>query len=359
MNIECEVCKAVFKIKDGIIPPGIKVKYTCKKCRPQSISANAEKQNLKNTLLPARANDSSSNGANADQSENKAAFLRGRILAGIKNLPPMPQVVMEIYNQLSAENINIKKVANSIETDQVLASKVLRLANSACYGMSGWISSIQSALTMMGLKGLVQAVAMAGCQRLLTGKLPGYGYEAEDLWRHSLAVAFGCKILAYSKDPGMSETAYLAGLIHDVGKLVLDRFVAEKKTEIESFMQSEQRTLLDAEIYFFGCSHAKVAGEICRKWKFPQVLWNAITWHHNPSGSNNDLLSYILHMADQLAASIGIGYDSDDILYQLEEGTMDFLDLKRSDLGDLVSEITESMEKMTRSASDKKIQFFN
>jgi putative nucleotidyltransferase with HDIG domain len=357
VNIECEVCKSVFKIKDGIIPPGSKVKYTCKKCRPLNIAANAEKQSLENIPLFARANDRPVNGANADQSDNKAAFLRDKILPGIKNLPPMPQVVMEIHNQLSAENINIKKIADSIETDQALASEVLRLANSACYGMSGWISSIQSALTMMGLKGLLEAVAMAGCQRLLTGKLPGYGYEAEDFWRHSLAVAFGCKILALLKNPGISEAAYLAGLIHDVGKLVLDRFVAEKKTEIESFMQSEQRTLLDAEIDFFGCSHAKVAGEICKRWKFPPVLWNAITWHHNPSGSNKDLLSYILHMADQLATSIGIGYDSDDILYQLEEGTMGFLDLKRSDLGDLVSKITESMEKITRSASGKKIQF--
>jgi len=255
---------------------------------------------------------------------------------------------MEIHNQLSGENINTKKIADSIEIDQAIASKVLRLANSAYYGMSGRISSIQSALTLMGLRGLLEAVAMAGSQKLLTGRLPGYGYEAEDLWRHSLAVAYGCKILAYSKDPGISDTAHLAGLIHDVGKLVLDRFVAEKKTEIDSFMQNEQKTFLDAEAHFFGYSHARVAREVCKKWKFPEVISNAINWHHKPSGSNQDLLSYILHMADQLATSIGIGYDSDDLLYQLEEGTMDFLGLKRSDLGDLVSKITESLEKVTK-----------
>jgi putative nucleotidyltransferase with HDIG domain len=260
----------------------------------------------------------------------------------------MPQVVMEIHNQLSGENINTKKISDSIETDQAIASKVLRMANSAYYGMSGRISSIQSALTIMGLRGLLEAVAMAECQKLLTGKLPGYGYEAEDLWRHSLAVAYGCKILAYAKDPGISDTAHLAGLIHDVGKLILDRFVAEKKTEIKKFMQSEQKTFLDAEAYFFGFSHARVACEICKKWKFPQVISNAINWHHKPSGSNKDLLSHILHMADQLATSIGIGYDGDDLLYQLEDGTMDFLGLRRSDLGDLVLKISESVEKATK-----------
>jgi len=347
MNIECGVCKTVFKIKDGIIPPGSKIKYTCKKCKPLNNAAPGGRQPSENAA-PSTSQGRAANVPKADHGNNRAGFLKDRILSGIKDLPPMPQVVMEIHNQLSGENINTKKIADSIEIDQAIASKVLRLANSAYYGMSGRISSIQSALTLMGLRGLLEAVAMAGSQKLLTGRLPGYGYEAEDLWRHSLAVAYGCKILAYSKDPGISDTAHLAGLIHDVGKLVLDRFVAEKKTEIETFMQNEQKTFLDAETYFFGYSHARVAREVCKKWKFPEVISNAINWHHKPSGSNQDLLSYILHMADQLATSIGIGYDSDDLLYQLEEGTMDFLGLKRSDLGDLVSKITEALEKVTR-----------
>jgi HD-like signal output (HDOD) protein len=112
-------------------------------------------------------------------------------------------------------------------------------------------------------------------------------------------------------------------------------------------MESEQKSFLDAETHFFGCSHARVAREICKKWKFPEVISNAVGWHHRPSGSNGDLLSYILHLSDQLATSIGIGYDSDDLLYQLEEGTMDFLRMKRTDLGPLVSAITESVDKVT------------
>jgi putative nucleotidyltransferase with HDIG domain/predicted Zn finger-like uncharacterized protein len=349
MNIECDVCKTVFKIKDGIIPPGSKIKYTCKKCKPLNNAAPGGRQSSENgDLSPSLPQGRPVNVLNADHGDNRAAFLKDEVLAGINDLPPMPQVVMEIHNQLSGENINTKKISDSIETDPAIATKVLSLANSAYYGMSGKISSIQSALTIMGLRGLLEAVAMAGCQKILTGKLPGYGYEAEDLWRHSLAVAYGCKILAYSKDPGICDAAHLAGLIHDVGKLVLDRFVAEKKSEIENFMQSEQKTFLDAETNFFGFSHATVAREICKKWKFPEVISNAINWHHKPSGSNKDLLSHILHMADQLAISIGIGYDNDDLLYQLEEGTMDFLGLKSSDLGDLVLKITESLEKVIK-----------
>lgn len=347
MNIECEVCNAVYKIKDGVIPPGRKVKYTCKNCRLIQDAAQERREPAKNDGSACNAHGRTDGSPTTDQSEERNKSLKENILRGIQDLPPMPQVLMEIHDQISGADINTKKIADSIETDQAIASKVLRLANSAYFGLSGRVSSIRSALTLFGLKGLLEVVSMAGCEKLLTGKLPGYGYESEDLWRHSLTVAYGCKILATSIDPGISDTAHLAGLIHDSGKLIMDRFVAERKAEFKIYMESEQKSFLDAEAHFFGFTHARVAREICRKWKFPEMISNAVGWHHRPSGSNRDLLSYILHMTDQLATWIGVGYDSDDVLYQLEEGTMDFLGLKRTDLGPLVSEITESVSKVT------------
>ncbi|MEJ5241909.1 MAG: HDOD domain-containing protein, partial [Anaerolineales bacterium] len=198
---------------------------------------------------------------------------------------------------------------------------------------------------------VLEAVAAAGSYRLLSGRLPGYGYDAEDLWRHSVAVACSCKVIARKKDPGLSDTAYLAGLIHDVGKLILDRFVSEKKAEIDSFLQGENRTLLDAEVHFFNFSHASVAAEICSAWNFPDVISNAIRFHHNPSGSEKDFLSYLLHLADYLAISFGLGYESDDHLYELEEGTLEFLGVNRSDFSDIVSRISESLQAVSSSFS--------
>jgi HD-like signal output (HDOD) protein len=91
-----------------------------------------------------------------------------------------------------------------------------------------------------------------------------------------------------------------------------------------------------------------VAAEVCRKWKFPGAMAVAIGWHHEPSKSNGDLLANILHMADHLATMIGIGYDSDDVLSQVEPGTMDALGLKQADLGEMVSKITEAVEQASR-----------
>jgi putative nucleotidyltransferase with HDIG domain/predicted Zn finger-like uncharacterized protein len=337
MDIQCETCKTAYKIKDGLIPAGKTVRFICKRCRLNDGASPPQP--------PAAAPLTRAAGPPAAPAGES---VRERILAGIKDLPAMPQVITEIQAQMAGADIDTRKICGLIEVDPAVATKVLRSANSVYYGQSGKVATLTGALNLIGLKGLLEVVAYVGAQRLLSGKLPGDGYEAEDLWKHSLAVACGSKSLALMKDPGISDTAYLAGLIHDVGRIILDRLVVEMKAEIAEFMEREQKTYLDAETRFFGLNHAKVAAEVCRKWKFPAVMSNAIGWHHVPSKSSQNLLAYILHLADHLATMVGIGYDSDDVLSQVEGGTMDFLGLKQTDLGDLVSKMTESVDQAAR-----------
>ena len=337
MDIQCDTCKTVYKIQDGLIPVGKRVRFTCKRCRTAEAALHPQQSATAPSASTARS-----------LSVPQGISMRERILAGIKDLPAMPQVITEIQAQMAGAEINTRKICGLIEADPAVATKVLRSANSAYYGRSGRVATITVALNLIGLKGLLEVVAFVGAQRLLSGRLPGYGYEAEDLWRHSIAVACGSKLLALSKDPGISDTAYLAGLIHDVGRIIMDRLILEMKADIANFMESEQKTFLDAETRFFGLNHAKVAAEVCTKWKFPSEMANAIGWHHDPSKSNQNLLAYILHMADHLATMIGISYDSDDVLSQVEEGTMDFLGLKQTDLGDLVSKITEAVDRASQ-----------
>jgi putative nucleotidyltransferase with HDIG domain/predicted Zn finger-like uncharacterized protein len=337
MDIQCDACKTIYKIQDGVLPAGKKVRFTCKRCR----GAGGDSPAPPSSAVPHAAPP-------AAPAVSAGLSPRERILNAIKDLPAMPQVITEIQAQMAGADINTRKVCGLIEADAAIATKVLRSANSAFYGQSGKVATVTGALNLIGLKGLLEVVALAGAQRLLVGRLPGYGYEAEDLWKHSLAVACGSKLLAQSRDPGVSETAYLAGLIHDVGRIILDRHVLEMKAEITEFMEREQRTFQDAETRFFGFNHARVAAEACRKWKFPAVMAVAVGWHHEPSKSSGDLLAHILHMADQLATMVGISYDSDDVLSQVEAGTMDFLGLKQADLGELVTKITESVSQVSK-----------
>jgi putative nucleotidyltransferase with HDIG domain len=259
----------------------------------------------------------------------------------------MPQVIIKTQEVISDSKADAKKIAEVIGTDQSIATKVLKVANSAYFGMSGKISSISHASVVLGHKILEEIVTLAGAEGILAGKLPGYGYDSQDLWKHSLAVAFASKIIANSKNPGLVKEAHMTGLIHDVGKIILDSYIVEKKAEIESFMEKEEKTFFEAESQYLGFNHADIASDVCKKWNFPESIIIAIKYHHQPAGSDGNELCYILHMADYIATLSGIGYDTDDILYELEEGTMDYLRFSNENVSEIVLKVTESVDKIS------------
>ena len=168
--------------------------------------------------------------------------LKSKLIQDIKDLPPMPQVVIRIQHLISNLNSDTKQLAEIIESDQAIAAKVLKMANSAFYGMSGKISSIHQASLLLGYRTLGEIVTLAGAADLLAGKMPGYGYDAQDLWKHSLSVAFASKLIVEMKNKNLIYEAHTAGLIHDVGKIILDRYILEKKDKIGDYMSREEKT---------------------------------------------------------------------------------------------------------------------
>ena len=278
--------------------------------------------------------------------ESTQQNLEKKILRDVKDLPPMPKVILKAQQMMEDPELDIKGIASLIETDQAIAVKVLRLANSAFYGLSGKVSSIHQAFVVLGYKTLMQILSIASFSTFLGKSLPGYGFDSEDLMRHSLAVALSSKIIAEKIDPNLANEAHTAGLIHDIGKIILDTYISEMKERFSRFLENEQRTFLSAEKQIIGFDHAEIAFEICKKWNIPNAMTQAIRYHHCPSSSQKEKLPYILHLADYIAAKIGGGYDSDDLLYQLEEGTMNYLGIQFKDVSTIMSEVMESIAQL-------------
>ena len=336
MKIVCPDCRKVYKVREERLPKGKIVGFNCQSCRTKINFDRQSGQFEKNVASSEK-----------EPVKDDGRALKDKILAGIKELPPMPQVVVKTQKLISDPDTDAKRIAEVIETDQAIAAKVLRVANSAYYGMRGKISSIKHAAVVLGYKTLGEITMSVGAENILGGKLPGYGYDSQDLWKHSLAVAFGSRILANTQKATLANEAYTAGLIHDVGKIIMDSYVLDKKEEIESFMVKEEKAFLEAENQFFGFNHAEIGFEICQKWNFPETIITAIKNHHQPSNAKGIGLCHILHMADYIAILSGIGYDTDDVLYTLEEGTMSALGLKHDRVGKIVCTVTESVHKVS------------
>jgi HD-like signal output (HDOD) protein len=286
--------------------------------------------------------------------QQTAEELKTRILSNLSGLPSMPQIVFKAHEIMEDPNSSTSKVAELIETDQAIAAKVLKMANSAYYGMSGKVSSIQHAAVVLGERALGELITLAGTSNLLGSKLYGYAMDSGELWRHSMTVAFGSKIMAQRHMPQLENDAFSVGLIHDVGKLVLDRPVLNRKSLFDEFMAAGDKTFLSAENRILGFDHAEIGCDICQKWQIPDTLTKAIRFHHRPSAASNDDLVSIVSMADTIAnmaaatkmvGRIQCGIDA--VMYMVDDAVMERLALGKKDLGAIMEAALDAVEKIT------------
>jgi len=240
-------------------------------------------------------------------------------------------------------------LAKVIETDQAIATKVLRMANSAYYGSVGGVSSVQQASVVLGTKTLMELLNLACTSGPLSKILEGYDLDSGDLWKHSLAVAAGSRIIAKNRKPDLVEDAFSAGLIHDVGKLILNSYIFERKEAFNRVVKEGKETFLSAEKAVLGFDHGEIASEVCDKWQIPQHLSLAIRYHHDPLESEENELAYILHVADVTAMMTGIGGGIDGMLYRIHDKVLDFLEFGHADVTLLMSDIAEYVSRIVES----------
>jgi putative nucleotidyltransferase with HDIG domain len=272
--------------------------------------------------------------------------LRDLILNDLKDLPPMPQVVFKAREVLADPNAGMRDLTQVIENDPAMASKVLRIANSAYFGMSGRVSSLQQATVLLGAKILGKVITMAGISGLLGRSLPGYRLKSGDLWRHSVAVATGSELIAAKVDPRCREDAFVAGLLHDNGKIILERHVRQRQALFDSYTRQDGLSMRVAEIQILGFDHAHIAAEACQRWNFPAQVTRAIRYHHMPAKGGEDRLPHILYLANHVARLSGGGLGGDDLLQEMDAGSLTVLGLTQSQVGEFTCAVSEALSRM-------------
>ena len=336
MLVTCSTCSKRFNIPDERLPMGKKIAFPCPACK-ETIRLDLTKKPVQDDGLP---NDKK------PVAPPTGEALKQRILRHMKDLPPIPQTIFKAREIMANPDSDFKELANLFETDQAIAAKILKIANSPYYGYSGKITSIQRASVILGHKTLVELLTVIGTAGLLGNKLEGYWLDSGALWKHSLAAAFGSRIIANTIKPALSNDAFTSGLIHDVGKLILDQYVKERWELFQNFMDDGEHTFLEAEKKILDLDHAEVASEVCKKWNIPEPLTVAIRYHHHPSQSNGSELAYIVHVADAIAMMTSLGIGIDGTLYQMDDTAMEFLSLREENLNDIMGQVLEAVQKI-------------
>lgn len=348
MEISCTGCQKTYDLPDDRLPHGKVVTFPCPVCKTKvTLDLRVKEEDDDTGKVVFKPLDDSAEGS-LDKDD-----LKKKIVKRVNDLPPMPKVMLKAREIMADPNSSFKDIAKVIETDQAIAAKVLKVANSAYYGLSGMVSSIHQASVVLGYKTLEQVITMVSSSSLLGKQLKGYGLRAGVLWRHSLAVAVASKHIAQKRAPSLENDAFAAGLIHDAGKLALDAYVVTKKKEIDAFLKSQSPSFLLAEQQVLGFDHTEIAHELCKKWKLPDEHATAMRYHHAPAEAENSQLAHIIHLANYLAGQHGFGtgsqFDDDDVAPE----SLSALRLKPEDLESIGMEVAAAVEEIAASLSVK------
>lgn len=227
------------------------------------------------------------------------------------DIPSVPMVALKIIRLVDDPNTGIDKLQDAIMADQALSVRVLRLANSAFYGLSRNIDTITDAITIMGFK-TIRNLALAASTKEVYKK---FGLLEQKLWEHSIGASVGAGLIARHVRHSSAEEAMVAGLLHDIGKVVMNNSHPDRFLALTEQVYNEMVTYYESEETTFGYSHAAAGGIFAQKWGFPETLCNAIRRHHFESLDDlADLppdarrLCCIVTLADTLCLRLGIGY---------------------------------------------------
>ncbi len=227
------------------------------------------------------------------------------LLLNMGGVPSVPTLYRQIVQEMQGEKPSVEKVAAIIEKDAGMSAKVLQIVNSGTYGLKQHVSNVVQAAKLLGLSNIRNLVLAAEAFQPAENDTLPPNFRIEALWEHSLRVAAFAKKVMYMETENMrlSDEAFTAGLLHDIGQIVLATKKSDEFGEALRRAQEEGELLIDAEKSIFGATHAEVGGYLLELWGLPDPITEAITFHNIPSGCSEDefCIATALHVANYFA----------------------------------------------------------
>ncbi len=272
----------------------------------------------------------------------------GTAIDQIIHIATLPEVTIKIIELVENPDATAQDLHKIISNDPALSARVLKVVNSAFYALPGQIASINRAIVLLGLNAVKNIAIAASLAKLFRGGRLSSEFEAKDLWKHSIAVGTGVRLLAERLDMGLPDEAFLAGLIHDIGIMVEMQTNRSKLIEVVESVKEGKSSFLEAEEGIIGATHEEFGYALCTKWKFPANLANVTGYHHRPLELDAEVrtLSGLVNVADILAGQGEAGYSGTVKGVEIDRSVFDELKLTE----DIIEEVSEKLPEAAETA---------
>lgn len=272
-------------------------------------------------------------------------FTLEHIFDNLVELPTFPKIIARALAVLDDPKGTTAQLVDVLRFDPALTANMLRLTNSAHFGLPRQVTDLHTALTLLGQRQTREILMASAGAPYLTRPLSGYQMAAKDLWAHSMAAALIAEILGEQCDYPDPPVLFTGALLHDIGKIVLNMFVGDRLDEILTLAQQDGLTFTEAEWHVLGGDHAIIGSDILRQWEFPPDIVRAVRNHHDPDLYAYDDLSALLALSNIMAVQLGMGVGADGFRHRVKPALLTRFGLSREDMHRSISKALAAYEK--------------
>lgn len=255
------------------------------------------------------------------------------IVERVASVQPLPDTALKLMNVMSDPRSTLDDIVDAIKYDQAVTSQVLKLCNSPFFGLSRKVTSLADAMVCLGTVKVLQLVMSVYTNHMMSSEQRGYGLDPGMLWKHSVAVALAASLFAQRLGLPDANLLFTAGLLHDIGKMILNEYVADSFAEIIRRVNTDHMSFAEAEQEILGFSHEEIGGMMAEKWKLPPAIVRCIRFHHVPSRVDPpDSLVDAVYLANCVCLLLGIGLGEDGLCYRADPTVLKRCGLCEKDL---------------------------
>lgn len=235
------------------------------------------------------------------------------ISRNISALPSIPAIVIDLLQSIDDPNASTEQLAHKIAVDQALVARLLRIANSSFYGLQRKVSSVQDAVFVLGMGNIRNLALAAALSSSFSAHAEASGINLAAFWRHGVATAQCAKGLAGRMNCS-GDRAFAAGLLHDLGRLVLASGFPKHYVEVARVRTLRDCPMREAELEVIGLDHAAIGRQLAERWGFPVALCEAVGGHHDPSQLHSGTLAAVVHLADAIAHALDVSGEETELV---------------------------------------------